>query len=69
MKGLTYVGPGDVLGVPARDLTARDIARLAWVRAGQPSKVAPSAINAIRDELVATGLYVISRPEAGPPAG
>jgi hypothetical protein len=46
---LFYVGPGYVNGVPADDLSAHRLARIARVR-----KV---TVNAIRSELLATGWY------------
>jgi hypothetical protein len=57
---LYYVGPGIVADVPADDLSAHRLARIAWIRAGapQPRPVdKPSAIAALRDELIATGNY------------
>jgi hypothetical protein len=57
---LFYVGPGIVSDVPAADLSAHRLARIAWVRAGAPlprPADKPSAIAALRDELIATGNY------------
>lgn len=52
---LSYVGPSVVSGIPARDLSANDLARFAWIR--RRGDVDDKAIAAIRDELVATGQY------------
>lgn len=64
---------GEVEGVPARDLSANDLARLAWLATGQhktPAEMSQEVIAKWRDKLVATGAYATKpRPEAGPPAG
>ena len=57
---LYYVGPGIVADVPADDLSAHRLARIAWVRAGAPQprpEASQSAIAKLRDELIATGNY------------
>lgn len=64
--GLTYTGGPDgypaVRGVPARDLTDHDLARAAWEaadpRPATQNDVPEAAITALRDRLIATGLYV-----------
>lgn len=65
---LFYVGPGFAQGVPAADLSANALARIAWIRSGPerkgyPADVPQSAIAAIRDELIATGKYQSKPPE------
>lgn len=65
---LFYVGPGFTEGVPADDLSANALARLAWIRQGpsrpdRPDDVPQAAIAAIRDELIATGKYQMKPPE------
>lgn len=64
---LTYVGPGIVGGVPADDLSANQLARLAWASQGDtrplsPGDVKPGDIAALRDALVATGNYKPATP-------
>jgi hypothetical protein len=57
---LYYVGPGVVGDVPADDLSAHRLARIAWVRSGAPQprpEPNQSAIAKLRDELIATGNY------------
>lgn len=65
---LFYVGPGFTEGVPADDLSANALARLAWIRQGpsrpsSPAAMSQAAIAAIRDELIATGKYQMKHPE------
>lgn len=51
---------GEVDGVPATDLSANALARIAWVRGGQkktPADVPQDVIEQIRDELAGTGKY------------
>lgn len=63
---LHYVGPGISGDVPADDLSANQLARIAWIRGGQkqetPADVSQSAISTIRDELIATGNYSTRAP-------
>lgn len=57
---LTYTGPRIVGDVPAADLTANALARIAWIRSGQkgsPSDVGDAAIASLVAELIATGAY------------
>jgi hypothetical protein len=59
---LTYVGPGIVGGIPAADLSANQLARLAWASQGEsrpasPDDVKPGDIAALRDALIGTGNY------------
>ena len=58
VEPLFYTGDSDglpyILGVPARDLDAADLARIAFIRG-----VAPAAI---RDELIASGIYTPEPP-------
>jgi len=64
---LAYVGPGPFSGVPARDLSAGDLARLAYRRAlassgadgirPDPRDPDPALIKAITAELTGSGLY------------
>jgi len=55
---LYYTGDADglpyILGVPARDLGAADLARLAFIRGITPA--------AVRDELIASGIYTPEPP-------
>ena len=54
MKGLTYIGRGRfVVGIPATDLTAADIAALARDRG--------ESTNSLRARLIASGCYIPSR--------
>jgi len=54
MKGLTYIGRGRfIVGIPATDLTAAQVAALARKRGEQPS--------ALRARLIASGCYIPSR--------
>lgn len=65
--GLRFTGPGRYAGVPARDLTDHDIARIAYRRAltvsaadGQrpdPAKPDPALVKDITAELIGSGLY------------
>lgn len=63
-----YTGPGLGGDVPAADLSANALARIAWIRGGQkgsPADVNDTAIAALRDELTATGNYA-AKPPASP---
>lgn len=54
MKGLTYIGRGRfVVGIPATDLTAGQIANLARKRGESPAN--------LRTRLIASGCYTTSR--------
>lgn len=59
---LTYSGSGAIAGIPARDLSDADLARVAWEASDpRPATVldVPDAdIAAARDHLIATGIYV-----------
>lgn len=75
---LFYTGDGDgrpfVTGVPARDLSGNDLARVAWVRSDRseenpvrlasPDDVDQETLAALRDELIATGIYTTTAPAA-----
>lgn len=55
---------GEAFGIPAADLSANVLARIAWIRLGpdrpsSPADVPQRAIAAVRDELVATGKYAL----------
>lgn len=64
---LRYVGPGTFRGVPARDLTSEDLARLAYRRSmtvtgadgvrPDPSKPDARVLRKIVAELTGSGLY------------
>lgn len=58
---LRYVGPGDLTGIPARDLSAADLTRLA----SDPYVQRRLAKNpkALAELLVSTALYAPARPE------
>lgn len=66
-RGLQYVGRGVFRGVPARDLTPADIARLAYLRSysesaadgirPDPRAPEPDLITKITAELIGSGLY------------
>ena len=65
---LHYVGPGIVSDVPADNLSANTLARVAWVRLGperpsSPADVPSAAVAKIRDELIATGNYAVASEE------
>lgn len=54
-RGLTYVGPEYLSGIPARDLSTADIERLArdpYVK----RRIAPNA-SALADVLTSSGMY------------
>lgn len=60
---LSYVGPGIVSGVPAADLSANALARLASISVGKRGDITgidDEAIATLRDELLATGNYALS---------
>jgi hypothetical protein len=64
---LSYTGPGVVAGVPADDLSANQLARIAWIRKGDKRPLSPndmkdSDIAAVRDELAAGGNYQKTKP-------
>lgn len=59
---LYWTGTGFLSGIPARDLTTADLARIAWVergpeRAGTPADIPADEIAATGAALVATGFY------------
>jgi len=71
---LRYVGPGIQHGVPTRDLHGGDLNRIVFVRAHAgvawekpgatrpPTVAAAEALEALADELVATGAYARDVP-------
>lgn len=71
---LDYVGPGTTGELPARDLHGGDLARAAYVRRLQAATDADAPrpdpadahgdIDALADELVATGIYARSATAA-----
>lgn len=68
---LAYRGPGALDGIPARDLSGADLARIAWVRRGaerdgSPIDVTADEVAAVLADLVASGLYAAE--PAAPPA-
>lgn len=58
---LLYVGPHAPLDVPARDLDDADLASIAFdrlPREERPESRADTPTDALRDELIASGLYI-----------
>jgi hypothetical protein len=61
-KPVLFHREGEAGGVPARDLSHIDLARIAWLRLGDarpltPREVPAGAIAKVRDDLLATGKY------------
>lgn len=65
---LLFIGPGRFAGIPARDLTESDLARIAYRRAlaetaadgkrPDPRNPDPAALAAITAELTSSGLFM-----------
>lgn len=67
-KPVLFHVKGIFAGVPDTDLSTLQLARIAWINAGpgrpsRPEDVKPSAIAALRDELIASGKYAAKPPK------